>query len=87
MVRSADRMRLPSYWNHWRSLGETGGNFRNADKSEGNRTTCAECYHLCIPPTILWRGGGDELQRTKFVVAQLPTVSGPLTSGRPDDPN
>ena len=23
-----------------RSLGETAGNFRNADKSEGNRITC-----------------------------------------------
>jgi hypothetical protein len=24
----------------WRSLGETAGNFRNADKSERNRITC-----------------------------------------------
>jgi hypothetical protein len=29
-----------SYESPWRSLGETAGNFRNADKSEGNRITC-----------------------------------------------
>jgi len=29
-----------SYETPWRSLGETAGNFRNADKSEGNRITC-----------------------------------------------
>ena len=42
---------LLSYWNFWRSLGETAGNFRNADKSERSRITCAlsdttSVYHL-----------------------------------------
>ena len=30
-----------SYKTPWRSLGETAGNFRHADKSEGSRITCA----------------------------------------------
>jgi hypothetical protein len=30
-----------SYETPWRSLGETAVNFRNADKSEGNRITCS----------------------------------------------
>jgi hypothetical protein len=37
----------------WRSLGETAVNFRNADKSEGNRITC-----LLI--------GGEETARPHF---------------------
>jgi hypothetical protein len=32
----------------WRSLGETASNFRNADKSEGNRITCALTDTTCV---------------------------------------
>jgi hypothetical protein len=37
-VEKSRRLKSPRIL--WRSLGETAGNFRNADKSERNRITC-----------------------------------------------
>jgi hypothetical protein len=33
---------------YWRSLGETADDFRNADKSEGNRITCTLSDTTCV---------------------------------------
>jgi hypothetical protein len=56
-----------SYETPWRSLGETAGNFRNADKSEGNRITCALSDTTCVyHPAILWCGR-EETERALVV--------------------
>src|SRR5262249_62067316 len=46
--RSAAVRLYLSCCSYWRSLGDSAVNFRNADKSEGNRITCSLSDTTCV---------------------------------------